>query len=193
MDRFAPILRLLLVSGDFQLGERNQGVPGRQYTTAKTIEAEHEIISTMREGQNRAKPLLSRPHAIALTDQHSHLNHAQKSVIEDVLSSPDRIQGIQGFAGSGKTTTLTVLRSAAERHGYQVDGLAATSSAARQLHDAAIDARPLQGFLARAANPALREQRHFYLVDESSLASTNQMREFLSRLGPAAQGVRVGG
>jgi ABC-type glutathione transport system ATPase component len=31
-------------------------------------------------------------------------------VVEDVLSSPDRIQGIQGFAGSGKTTTLSVIR-----------------------------------------------------------------------------------
>ena len=30
-------------------------------------------------------------------------------MIEDVLSSPDRIQGIQGFAGSGKTTTLMML------------------------------------------------------------------------------------
>jgi ABC-type uncharacterized transport system ATPase subunit len=34
--------------------------------------------------------------------------------VEDVLSSPDRIQGLQGFAGSGKTTTLTAIRSATE-------------------------------------------------------------------------------
>src|SRR3984893_8263856 len=181
-----------LASGEFQIVERTQGVPGRQYTTAKTIEAEHEIISTMREGQNHAKPVLSRPNAIALADQHSHLNHAQKSVIEDVLSSPDRIQGIQGFAGSGKTTTLTVIRSAAERQGYQVEGFAPTSRAARQLNDAGIESGTLQGFLARAANPDLREQRHFYLVDESSLASTNQMREFLSRLGPDDRVLLVG-
>jgi ATP-dependent exoDNAse (exonuclease V) alpha subunit len=176
-------LEARLASGEFQIVERTHGVPGRQYTTAKTIEAEHEIISTMREGQNHAKPVLSRPHAIALADQHSHLNHAQKSVIEDVLSSPDRIQGIQGFAGSGKTTTLTFIRSAAERQGYRVEGFAPTSRAARQLNDAGIESGTLQGFLARAANPDLCDQRHFYLVDESSLASTNQMREFLARLG----------
>ena len=100
-----------LASGEFQIVDRPQGVPGRQFTTAKTIEAEHEIIRRMREGQNHAEPVLSRPDAIALADQHRHLNHAQKSVIEDVLSSPDRIQGIQGFAGSGKTTALTAIRS----------------------------------------------------------------------------------
>ena len=133
--------------------ERPQGVPGRQFTTAKTIEAEHEIIRRMREGQNHAEPVLSRPHAIAVADQHPHLNHAQKSVIEDVLSSPDRIQGIQGFAGSGKTTTLTVIRSAAETQGYQVEGFAPTSRAARQLNEAGVHAGTLQGFLARAADP----------------------------------------
>ena len=138
------------------------------------------------------EPVLSRPQAIAVADQHSHLNHAQKSVIEDVLSSPDRIQGIQGFAGSGKTTTLTVIRSAAERQGYQVEGFAPTSRAARQLNEAGIEAGTLQGFLARTANPDLREQKHFYLVDESSLASTNQMREFLSRLGPDDRVLLIG-
>ena len=105
-------------------------------------------------------------------------------MIEDVLSSPDRIQGIQGFAGAGKTTTLTVIRSAAERQGYQVEGFAPTSRAASQLKEAGIEAGTLQGFLARSSNPDLPERKHFYLVDESSLASTNQIREFLSRLGP---------
>ena len=91
-----------LASGEFQIVERPKSVPGRHFTTAKAIEAEHEIIRRVREGQNHAKPVLSRPHAIALADQHSHLNHAQKSVIEDVLSSPDRIHGIQGFAEIGR-------------------------------------------------------------------------------------------
>src|ERR1700678_236753 len=155
-------LETRLASGEFQIVERTQGVPGRQYTTAKTIEAEREIISTMREGQNHARPVLSRPHAIALADQHSHLNHAQKSVIEDVLSSPDRIQGIQGFAGSGKTTTLTVIRSAADSRGYQVEGFAPTSRAARQLGEAGVEAGTLQGFIARSATPMPAEQKHLY-------------------------------
>jgi conjugative relaxase-like TrwC/TraI family protein len=186
-------LEARLASGEFQIVERTQGVPGRQYTTAKTIEAEHEIISTMREGQNHAKPVLSRPQAIALADQHSHLNHAQKTVIEDVLSSPDRIQGIQGFAGSGKTTTLTVIRSAAERQGYQVEGFAPTSRAARQLKEAGIEAGTVQAFLVRGQdNERNAEQKRLFFIDESSLASTNQMREFLARLGPDDRVLLIG-
>jgi conjugative relaxase-like TrwC/TraI family protein len=172
-----------LASGEFQIVERPQSVPGRQFTTARTIEAEHEIIRRVRNGRNDIEPVLPRPQAIALADQHPHLNPAQKTVLEDVLSSPDRIQGIQGFAGSGKTTTLTAIRSAAENQGYQVEGFAPTSRAARQLNEAGIEARTLQGFLARTIDPDVGERKHFYLVDESSLASTNQMREFLSRIG----------
>jgi conjugative relaxase-like TrwC/TraI family protein len=185
-------LEARLASGEFQTVERSKGVPGRQFTTAKTIEAEHEILRRMREGQNHVGPVLSRPQAIAVADQHMHLNQAQKSVVEDVLSSPDRIQGIQGFAGAGKTTTLTVIRSVAERQSYQVEGFAPTSRAARQLKEAGIEAGTLQGFLARSANPDLPEQKHFYLVDESSLASTNQIREFLSRLGPDDRVLLIG-
>src|SRR6202162_3967378 len=181
-----------LASGEFQIVERPQSIPGRQFTTAKTIEAEHEIIRRVREGQNDIEPVLPRPQAIALADQHPHLNRAQKTVVEDVLSSPGRIQGIQGFAGSGKTTTLNLIRSAAEMQGHQVEGFAPTSRAARQLNEAGIEAGTLQGFLARTANPDLAEREHFYLVDESSLASTNQMREFLTRLGPHERGLLVG-
>ena len=149
-----------LASGEFQIVERSQSVPGRQFTTAKTIEAEHEIVRRMREGQNQVEPVLSRQQAIAVADQHPHLNRAQKSVVEDVLSSPDRIQGIQGFAGAGKTTTLSVIRSAAESQGYQVEGFAPTSRAARQLNEAGIEAGTLQGFLARTANPDAIQSRN---------------------------------
>ena len=181
-----------LASGEFQIVERPQSVPGRQFTTAKTIEAEHEILHRMREGQDHLEPVLSRPQAIAVADQYLHLNRAQKTVIEDVLSSRDRIQGIQGFAGSGKTSTLAAIRTAAEGQGHLVEGFAPTSRAARQLKEAGIEAGTLQAFLARTANPDAEEGKHLYLVDESSLASTNQVREFLSRLGAADRVLLIG-
>ena len=180
-----------IASGEFQ-GVERASMPGRQFTTAKTIAAEHEIVSRVREGRNHAEPLLSRSQAISVADQHPHLNRTQKTVVEDVLSSPDRIQGIQGFAGSGKTTTLSVIRSAAESQGYQVEGFAPTSRAARQLGEAGVPAGTLQGFLARSATTVPPDQRHLYFVDESSLASTNQMREFLSRLGPQDRVLLIG-
>jgi conjugative relaxase-like TrwC/TraI family protein len=182
-----------LAAGEFQLVERLQSAPGRQFTTAKTIAAEQEILCRAREGRNQSQPILSRPQAIAFADQQTHLNRAQRTVVEDVLSSPDRIQGIQGYAGVGKTTTLTVIRSAAESQAYQVEGLAPTSRAARQLREAGIEAGTLQAFLARGQNPeATTEQNRVFFIDESSLASTNQMREFLYRLGSQDRVLLIG-
>ena len=69
--------------------------------------------------------------------------------------------------------------------GYEVQGFAPTSRAARQLREAGIEAGTLQGFLARAAqSDNAPGRRQFYFIDESSLASTNQVRAFLERLGP---------
>jgi conjugative relaxase-like TrwC/TraI family protein len=181
-----------LASGEFQIVDRSQSQPARQFTTAKTIEAEHEIVRRVREGKNTVEPVMSRQQAVAVTDQNTHLNRAQKSVVKNVLSSPDRVQGVQGYAGAGKTTTLSVVRSAAEWNGYAVEGFAPTSRAARQLGEAGIESGTLQGFLARSRNPATQQQRHFYFVDESSLASTNQMREFLARLGPNDRVLLIG-
>ena len=38
----------------------------------------------------------------------------------------------------------------------------------------------------------MMEQKHFYFVDESSLASTNQVREFLTRIGPNGRVLLIG-
>lgn len=182
-----------VASGEFQAVERPQTIPGRHLTTARTIEAEREIVRRVREGQNHLSPVATRAEAIQVADRHPQLNRAQKSVIEDVLSSPDRIQGIQGWAGVGKTTVLATVRTAVEAQGYEVQGFAPTSRAARQLRDAGIEAGTLQGFLACSPQPdSAPERKHFYFLDESSLASTNQMREFLARLGSDDRALLVG-
>jgi conjugative relaxase-like TrwC/TraI family protein len=182
-----------LASGEFQTVERLQLLGGRHLTTARTIEAEQEIVRRVREGQDHLSPVATRAEAIQVADRNPQFNRAQKSVIEDVLSSPDRIQGIQGWAGVGKTTVLASVRSAVEAQGYEVQGFAPTSRAARQLREAGVEAGTLQGFLARTAqSDTTPERRHFYIVDESSLASTNQMREFLARLGPHDRVLLIG-
>jgi len=45
-------------------------------------------VRRMREGQDHVEPFLSGTRAIAFADQHPHLKRAQKTVFEDVLSSP---------------------------------------------------------------------------------------------------------
>lgn len=177
-------------NGEFKEVHRPNMSPMRLFTTAKTIKEEGEILDQLRRGMNELAPVLPRQDAVSFAAKHTQLNRAQSEVVEDVLSSPDRIQGIQGYAGAGKTTTLSVLRAAVQAQGYTVEGFAPTSRASKQLRDSGIEARTLQNFLSRPNE--LRDQRNFYLVDESSLASTRQMRDFLARLGQQDRVLLIG-
>jgi conjugative relaxase-like TrwC/TraI family protein len=183
-----------VMSGEFHVVASEKHDTGRQLTTAETIKAEKEIVQKVQEGQGRAQ-IMSIQDAIPLTEARLHLNTAQRNAIEQVLTSHDQVQGLQGIAGAGKTTTLEGIRQGAEQSGYAVEGFAPTSRAAQQLRDAGIAADTLQGFLARggqqqtAADP---ERKHLYMVDESSLASTRQMREFLEKIGQQDKVLLIG-
>src|SRR5450759_6040052 len=47
----------------------------------------------------------------------------QKQAIRNILTSHDQVQALQGAAGTGKTTSLTVIRKELEQEGYAVKGL----------------------------------------------------------------------
>ncbi|MFL6306763.1 MAG: AAA family ATPase [Candidatus Sulfotelmatobacter sp.] len=75
----------------------------------------------------------------------------------------------------------------------RVSGFAPSSRAARQLMEPGVEAGTLQSFLARSAqSDSAPGGKHFYFVDESSLASTNQMREFLARLSASGRVLLIG-
>jgi hypothetical protein len=149
----------------------------------------------MQRGRDQAPEIMPRAQASDLADTRPQLNAGQRGAIEQVLSSKDQVQGLQGLAGTGKTSTLEAIRHGAEQNGYTVEGFAPTSRAARQLREAGVPADTLQGFLARggqqhaAADPSTK---HLYMVDESSLASTKQIRDFLAKIGPRDKVLLVG-
>ena len=183
-----------VASGEFRQIENAAHEAARRFTTAATIRAENEIVQKVQDGQSRAPQIMSIESAVPLTESRPHFNAAQKRVIEEVLTSRDRVQGLQGRPGSGKTSVLETIRQGAERNGYAVEGLAPTSRAAKQLRDAGIRADTLQRFLAggglqAAANPT---RKHLYMVDESSLASTLQTRDFLNKIAPEDMVLLIG-
>ena len=183
-----------VTSGEFKELASDAHNAGRRFTTAATIKAENEIVLKVQDGQNRAPQIMPIESAVPLTESRPHFNPAQKRVVEEVLTSRDRVQGLQGRAGSGKTSVLSLIREGAEQNGYAVEGFAPTSRAAKHLREAGIQADTLQHFLSSsgmqaAGNPA---NKRLYMVDESSLASTQQVRDFLNRVGPQDKVLLVG-
>ncbi len=135
----------------------------------------------MREGQNKHAALAGFDTRREIEQEHPHLSQSQQAAVEQVLASRDQVTAMEGVAGSGKTTSLAVVREAAEREGYKVEGFAPTSRAAQKLGEAGIESSTLQRHLVR--NDEQQDgQKRLYVLDESSLASTKQMNEFLHRL-----------
>ncbi len=162
----------------------DHGGRGQQYTTAAMLRMEREIVQRMQQGNQRGMtdPMLVSPQIrIATEDRHPELNASQRQVVNDVFLSREKIVGLDGVAGTGKTTTLAVIREGAEAQGYKVEGFAPTSRAAQKLADAGMETSTLQKHLARGEKPDTGERR-LYVLDESSLASTKQMHEFVHRL-----------
>jgi hypothetical protein len=151
-------------SGEFQTVNGQKHDTGRQFTTRETIAAELATVGHMQRGRNTVEPILPKEQAAAHANSRELLNPAQRKAIEEVLSSQDRVHGLQGLAGSGKTTTLSCIREGSERNGYAVEGFAPTSRATAQLREAGISADTLQGFLARGG----QEQTKGDFLNDSS-------------------------
>ena len=165
---------------------------GDGMTTDTTLANERETIGLMRNGQEKGQVLMRR----RAVQQHLHkgpLTDGQKQAVTMILSSKNRVVGVQGYAGTGKTTMLNRARALSEKKGYSMLGLAPSASAVKALSaEAGIQSETLQGFLARNAGVAegrlsdkgARDMRNAFsktvlVVDEGSLASTAQARDLL--------------
>jgi conjugative relaxase-like TrwC/TraI family protein len=168
-------------AGEFIEVEKKTGAPGRAFTTREMIGYEQDTIQVMRDGQNKYGALASFDTRRGIEKDHPHLSQSQRTAVEQILASRDQVTAMEGVAGSGKTTSLAVVREAAEREGYMVEGFAPTSRAAQKLGEAGIESSTLQRYLTRSDEEHDGPKR-LYVLDESSLASTKQMNEFLHRL-----------
>lgn len=168
----------------------------REATTQRMLEMEKSNLQTMIEGRDTLQPIIGfervRPMVNAIAEsQQLKLNENQRTAVEEILTSRDQIIGLQGGAGTGKTTALSVLREAAEKEGYEVRGFAPTTRATKQLAESGIQSETLQKFIRRRQEAPSNHNRLFVL-DESSLASTRNLHKFFARIDAKDKVLLVG-
>lgn len=142
------------------------------YTTHTARQREVRILAIEKAGRGQAAPLMSREEAYKRLDGMG-LNTGQREAATDILTTRNRVLGIQGFAGVGKTTLLKPAKAELEAHGYEVRAVAPTGSQVKALQDAEIPAQTLASFLV-AKDKGLHDKT-VMLLDEAGSVPTREM------------------
>lgn len=174
--------------------------PQARYTTPTMIDYERKTIEFVKAGIGKDQaiaPTMTKEYMreyLARDNGKGELNNGQLHAAYGVFHTTDKVFGLQGKAGVGKTTLLKAVDKAAKEHGYDTKGLAPTSKAVQTIRDVGVDADTLQKHLM---TPKTVEQDPtckpvLYYLDESSLASTKQIHEFLLTLKPPDRVMLIG-
>ena len=184
----AAIARLV---GEGALVEAERRGADRAFVTRGALKSERRLLAVMRAGRGRGRTFADAGAIAYALFATSPLTKGQRAAVEAIAHAPDWLIGVQGHAGSGKTT---MLRQAAALPGMpKMHGLAPSSAAVRALaRGAGIETRTLQWFLARFEDLSdadrLARGRETYAgsvlaLDEASMVGTVQMEALLRIAG----------
>ena len=123
---------------------------------------------------------------------HQHLTETQRAAVDHILSGRDQVsRRSKKLQEQGRTASSRRPCAGPGQTSCAMEGFAPTSRAAQQLAEAGIPSTTLQRHLAQR-DAQTDGRTHLYVLDESSLASTRQMRTFLQRLAPDDRVLLVG-
>lgn len=118
--------------------------PDGALTTPESLARERSMLSMLEAGRASVQPILPaarieesitsyQVEKAATIESEFRLTTGQEEAARVALGSNDQFIGMQGYAGTGKTTMLELVRSAAETAGFTVRGMAASAEAASNL------------------------------------------------------------
>jgi conjugative relaxase-like TrwC/TraI family protein len=157
-----------------------------RFTTPAAQQREREILGLEAAGRDQVAPLMA-PAAVQTALAGGRLNADQCGVVQQVLTGTDRVAGVQGRAGTGKTTALRVVHDLASASGMKVMGVAPSAGAARELAATGIASQTVAALQMR--EHAGLDARTLLVVDEAGMVGARDMHALLTAADKA--GTRV--
>ena len=174
-----------------ELVPRERG-PQRGFTTAANVATERRMLAIEAGGRGTAETPMDRADATRAVETAAFFaevrghrwTDGQRQAAAGLLSGTDRVAGVQGYAGTAKTTTvLATYAEGMRKAGYEVRAFAPTAAAAGLLGDAiGAEGRTVasavmggEGLVAEAR----QGRREAWIVDEASMVSARDMAKVL--------------
>lgn len=157
-----------------------------RFTTPQAVKRELEILRIEREGRGAVQPLYNQEQAF-LRLPHKDLSVGQLQAAVGILSARNRVIGIEGLAGTGKSHMLLAAKQQIEAKGFEMQALAPYGGQVRALRELGVEAKTVAAFL-KEKSPRLPAST-VLVIDEAAVLPARQMAQLLQRA--EAANVRV--
>lgn len=165
---------------------------GTRWTTQAAIDTEIRILDRLQAGKDQLPPLTSVELATQVLSQNQSLTDGQKEATLLITTTKDRFVGVQGLAGTGKSTMLetgielvkqseSLLNTQPNKTPTQFIGLAPTHAAVNELKDKNVESQTVQSLLSNFLSQEAKPDQYantVFLLDETSMTSNAQMDKF---------------
>lgn len=162
-------------------------------TTKAVLNSEKWTIKTMNEGKGVIEKVVDDErvvdHIIAFEKKEGFkLKEGQAQAVKTIFNTKDRYIGVQGLAGTGKTTMLQVVKNVADDNNITIRGMSGTKKAANTLmKESGIKSDTNAMFIIKARqaqkqwektvkeDPNAKREKEVWVVDESSFAGQKDL------------------
>lgn len=161
---------------------------GDELTTKKLVLRERDVLRAAEIGRGALAAPVAPAAVVEQRLQQTGLTAGQRDAVHLITTTQDRVVGVQGRAGTGKTTMLAEVREIAEANGYRIMGLGPSGRAAAEMGGAGISNHMTIAKFLHDKNRQI-DARTMIVVDEAGMVSTRDMRYVLD--AAQAAGARV--
>jgi conjugative relaxase-like TrwC/TraI family protein len=161
-----------------------------RYTTQTALEIEKRILCIEKTGRHSVLPIFPDDASIEPLKA-CGFNQSQMNSAQLILTTTNRVVGIQGIAGSGKSYLLSQVKLLAESQGFKIKALAPYGSQVKALRELGIPANTLASFL-RGKDKHINANT-LVILDEAGVVPARLMEQTLKLIEKqAARMVMIG-
>ncbi|MBF0206921.1 MAG: relaxase domain-containing protein [Oligoflexia bacterium] len=155
------------------------------FATKEMQKIELKVVEHVRDGKNKSSVYIDVPAVNKVIAANPHLTPGQKDALNFILTAKDRIIGIQGDAGTGKTHVMDSVRAALTKTPFTIRGLAPTGKAQLELQSGAHleKSETIDSFLLKSTHQNFSKQisskKEIWVVDEAGMIGSKKMERLL--------------
>lgn len=159
-----------------------------RYTTQAAREREKRILQIEREGRGTLSEIMDKS-ATHQALAGKGLKPGQLAAAELIVTSQDRVVGVQGLAGVGKSHMLNQVKQTIDATDYTVRAVAPYGSQVKALRQLGVESVTVASMLEAHTNRFQLDKNTVLVVDEAAVVPSRQMEKILQRAEKA--GARI--